>query len=183
MRRLCATVLTVLLCVHPLLAEGPLTKSAAREAARLATETSAAVDPDGWKAVRLLEPRSAIVVTTGERTVSGAFVTLDASTITVTRSGAAESINVDDVQMIEKRVRRGSALAAVFGTLGGIWLGSAVGFGLAESSRCYQHCGGVEFAIWSAIIGVPIAGGYGAWRSSSHLTEEVIYRRPSTARP
>jgi hypothetical protein len=84
--------------------------------------------------------------------------------------------------MIEKRVRRGSALAAVFGTLGGIWVGSAVACGLADSSRCYQHCG-VELAVWSAMIGVPIVGGYGAWRASSHLTEEVIYRRPGAARP
>jgi hypothetical protein len=183
MRRLCAAGLIGLVLVQPLRAEGPLTRSAAREASRLAADTSAAIDPDGWKAVRLLEPRSAIVVTTGDRTVSGAFVTLDSSTITVTRNGAAESVNIDDVQMIEKRVRRGSALAAVFGTLGGIWLGSAAAFGLAESTSCHQRCGGVELAVWSAMIGVPTAGGYGAWRASSHLTEEVIYRRPPTARP
>jgi hypothetical protein len=183
MRRLCAAGLIGLLFVQPLRAEGPLTRSAAREASRLAAETSAAIDPDGWKAVRLLEPRTAIVVTTGDGTVSGEFVTLDRSTITITRNGAAESVNIDDVQMIERRMRRGSALAAVFGTLGGIWLGSAAAYGLAESTRCYPSCGGVELAIWSAMIGVPIAGGYGAWRASSRLTEEVIYRRPSTARP
>lgn len=182
MRRLCATGLTVLLCVHPLLADGPLTRSADREAARLAAVPSRPVDADGWKAVRLLDPRSAIVVTIGDRTVSGAFVSLDDSKITVTRNGVTESINIDDVEMIEKRVRRGSALAAVFGTLGGIWLGTGMAFGLAESSRCYQHCGGVELAVWSSILGVPIAAGYGAWRSSSHMTEEVVYRRPSRAR-
>jgi hypothetical protein len=53
---------------------------------------------------------------------------------------------------------------------------------MAESSRCYRSCGGTELAIWSAIIGLPIAGGYGAWRSTSHLAEEVIYRRPSGQR-
>jgi hypothetical protein len=65
----------------------------------------------------------------------------------------------------------------VFGTLGGIWLGSGIGFAMAESSRCYRSCGGTELAIWTAIIGLPIAGGYGAWRSTSRLAEEVIYRR------
>jgi hypothetical protein len=178
MPRLFATVLTVLLCVHPLLADGPLTRSAMREAARLAAEPALPIEADGWKTVRLLEPKSAIVVTTGDRSVAGAFVSFDGSTITVTRNGLAESIAIGDIQMIEKRIRRGSALAAVFGTLGGIWLGSAVGFALAESTECYEHCGGAAFAIWSAIFGVPIATGYGAWRSSSHLTEEVIYRRP-----
>jgi hypothetical protein len=178
MRRLFAAALTVLLSVHPLLAEGPLTRSAVKEAARLAAEPDRPVESGDWKAVRLLEPNSAIVVTTGDRSVAGAFVSLDGSTIIVTRNGLEESIEIGDVQMIEKRVRRGSALAAVFGTLGGIWLGSVVGFGLADSTECYQHCGGVAFAIWSAIIGVPIVAGYGAWRSTSRLTEEVIYRRP-----
>jgi hypothetical protein len=183
MRKLCATGLMALLFVHPVLADGPLTRSAAREGARLAAELAPIAEPDGWKAVRLLEPRSAIVVTTGDRTVSGAFVALDGSTITVAHNGVPELVNVDDVQMVEKRVRRGSAVASVFGTLGGIWLGSALAFGIGESSRCYRSCGGQELAMWSAIIGVPIAGGYGAWRSSSRLTEEVVYRRPLPARP
>ena len=177
MRRLCATTLTGVLCVHPLLADGPLTRSADREAARLAAAPSPPVDADGWKGVRLLDPGSAIVVTIGGRTVSGAFVSLDDSNITVTRNGVTESVDIGEVEMVEKRVRRGSALAAVFGTLGGIWLGSGMAVGLAESSRCYQHCGGVELAVWSALLGVPIAAGYGAWRSSSHMTEEVVYRR------
>jgi hypothetical protein len=184
MRRLCATALTVLLGVHPLLADGPLTRAADREAARLAAAApSDPVDADAWKAVRLLDPGSAIVVTIGDRTVSGTFVSLDGSKITVTRKGVTESADIGEVDMVEKRVRRGSALAAVFGTLGGIWLGSGMAIGLAESSRCYQHCGGVELAFWSSLLGVPIAAGYGAWRSSSHVTEEVVYRRTSRARP
>ena len=89
---------------------------------------------------------------------------------------------LEDVQLVERRVRRGSALAAVFGTLGGIWLASGVGLAMAESSPCYRSCGGTELAIWSAIIGLPIAGGYGAWRSTSRLAEEVIYRRPPRQR-
>ena len=180
MRGLCSAGLIGLLFVQPLMAEGPLTRSVASEAARIAAETPNAIEPDSWKPVRLLEPQSAIVVTTGDRTVSGAFVALDGATITVAHNGVPELVNVDDVQMVEKRVRRGSALAAVFGTLGGIWLGSAVAFGIGESSRCYRSCGGAQLAMWSAIVGVPIGGGYGAWRASSHLTEEVIYRRPAS---
>ena len=80
-------------------------------------------------------------------------------------------------------VRRGSAGAAVLGTLGGIWLGSAVAFGLAEKTRCHPGCGGVQVAMLSAMIGIPIAGGYYGWYATSHVTEEVIYRRPSGTSP
>ena len=183
MRRPCAIALAVLLCVHPLLADGPLARSADREAVRLAAGPFRPVDADGWKAVRLLDPGSAIIVTIAGRTVSGAFVSLDDSRITLTRNGLTESTDIGDVEMVEKRVRRGSALAAVFGTLGGIWLGSGMAVGLAESSRCHQRCGGVELAVWSSLLGVPIAAGYGAWRSSCHMTEEVVYRRTYRARP
>jgi hypothetical protein len=180
-RRLCATGIITLLLVHPLLAEGPIARSAGREAVRLARESVPILD--NWRAVRLLEPGSTIVVTTADATMVGEFVSLDGSAITVARHRATESIAIGDVQMIEKRVRRGSALAAVFGTLGGLWLGSAVAFGIAEGRRCYPSCGLEDLAEWTAIIGVPIAGGYGAWRASSRLTEEVIYLRRSAARP
>jgi hypothetical protein len=137
----------------------------------------------GWQTVRLLEPGSKIVITTATETMTGAFVSVDDTALIVSQGGVIANLRVDDVQMIERQVRRGSALAAVFGTLGGFWLGSAMAYGLAESSRCYGNCGGVEFAVWSAIIGVPILGGYGAWRGSSRLTDEVIYRRQKAALP
>jgi hypothetical protein len=181
MRKFCATGIIKLLLVHPLLAEGPIARSAGREAVRLAGESVPTLD--NWRAVQLLEPGSTIVVTTAEATVVGEFVSLDGSAVTVASHGATESITVGDVQIIERRVRRGSALAAVFGAFGGLWLGSAVAFGIAESSSCYRSCGAERLAVWSAIIGMPIAGGYGAWRASSRLTEEVIYVRHSAARP
>ena len=90
---------------------------------------------------------------------------------------AVEHVNADDVLFVTARVRRGSSAAAVFGTLGGIWLGSGLAYGLAETTECYSGCAGVKLGIWSAIVGVPIAGGYGAWRLSSHPIEEVVYRR------
>ena len=34
-----------------------------------------------------------------------------------------------------------------------------------------------------ALIGIPTAAGYGAWRASSRMVEEVIYRRAATVRP
>jgi hypothetical protein len=179
MRRPYATLLTMLLCAHPLLAESPLTRSVAREAARLAAPP--ADDRSAWRAVRLLEPGARIVITTADAAVDRAFVGLRDSTLTVRNGSAEEEIALDEVLMIESRVRRGSAAAAVFGTLGGIWLGSAVALNLTYS-RCHA-CGAVRLAAWGAFIGIPIAGGYGAWYGSSRLTEEVIYRRPQTARP
>jgi hypothetical protein len=181
MRRLCATALTVLLCVHPLLADGPLTRTLTREAVRLAADTAPAAD--GWTAVRRLDSGASIVITTADTLVTGAFDSADATGITVTRSGTLERVNLDDVLMLERRVRRGSALAAALGAAGGLWLGSGLAVGIGLNVRCQPHCGGVEAGMFAAVIGVPIAAGYGAWRASSRLTEEVVYRRTSRARP
>jgi len=178
MKRLCAIGLMLTIGWQPMDAAGPMERSLFREAARLAREPAGETDWPGRQAVHLLQPGTQIVISTADAVVAGGFVAVDDSTIAVSKGDAVEHVNLEDVQIVERRVRRGSALAAVFGTLGGIWLGSGIGFALAESSRCYRSCGGTEFAIWSAIIGLPIAGGYGAWRSTSHLAEEVIYRRP-----
>ena len=183
MKRLCATGLMLTMGWQSLVAAGPLERSSSREATRLALESRDEADRSSWRTVRLLDPGAKIVITTADETMTGAFVSVDDTTLAVSRDGAILQLSVDDVQMVERRVRRGSAVAAVFGTLGGIWLGSAMAFGLAESSRCYGSCGAEVFAVWSAIIGVPILGGYGAWRSSSRLTEEVIYRRLPSVRP
>jgi hypothetical protein len=178
MKRLPAIGLILTIGWQPVAAAGPLERSLSREASRLARELNGETDWPGWRAVHLLQPGTPIVVTTAEAVVAGGFFAIDDSTMAVSKGGAIEHVNLGDVQMVERRVRRGSALAAVFGTLGGIWLGSGLGFAMAESSGCYRSCGGTELAIWSAIIGFPIVGGYGAWRSTSHVAEEVIYRRP-----
>ena len=177
MKRLCAIGLMLTMGWQSIAAAGPLERSVSREASRLARESAGEADRSGWRAVRLLDPGTRIVITTADETMTGAFVSVDDTTLAVSRDGVILHLNVDDVQMIERRVRRGSALAAVFGTLGGIWLGSAMALGLTDSSRCHRDCGPEIFAVWTSIIGVPILGGYGAWRSSSRLTEEVIYRR------
>jgi hypothetical protein len=128
--------------------------------------------------MRGLTPGRRIVVTTKTATVVGSFVAADASMITVRNGDVTEHLNAEDVVVIAGIGRRGSAGMAVLGALGGIFLGSGVAVGLAESSRCSQGCGGRRLAIWSTFIGIPIAGGYGAWYGSSRVTEEVIYRRP-----
>jgi hypothetical protein len=88
-------------------------------------------------------------------------------------------VPIGDILTITGPVRRGSAAAAVLGTLGGIWLGTAMAVALAYT-RCQPNCAGVQLGIWGSMIGVPAAGGYGAWRASSRLTEEVIYGRQIT---
>jgi hypothetical protein len=183
MKRFCATGLMLAMGWQSISAAGPLERSVSREAIRLARESAGEADRSGWRTVRLLEPGSKIVITTADETMTGAFVSVDDTTLAVNRDGTVLHLSVDDVQMVERRVRRGSAVAAVFGTLGGFWLGSAMAFGLAESSRCYSSCGAEILTVWSAIIGVPILGGYSAWRGSSWLTEEVIYRRQKVALP
>jgi hypothetical protein len=183
MKRLCATGLMLTMGWQSIAAAGPLERSASREATRLARAWTDEADRSDWRTVRLLEPGAKIVITTADETMTGAFVSVDDTTLAVSRDSAILQVNVNDVQMVERRIRRGSAAAAVFGTLGGIWLGSAMAFRLAESWRCYGSCGAEILAGWSTVIGVPILCGYGAWRSSSRLTEEVIYRRLPWARP
>jgi hypothetical protein len=177
MKQLCATALTLAMGWQPVAAAGPLERSLARETSRLARESAGTTEWPGWRAVHLLQPGTQIVVTTAEAEVAGEFVAVDDSSIAVSKGSTVEHVDLGDVQIVERRVRRGSALAAVFGTLGGIWLGSGLAFAAAESSQCYRRCGGTELGMLSAIIGVPILGGYGAWRLTSHLTEEVVYRR------
>jgi hypothetical protein len=90
-----------------------------------------------------------------------------------------ERVPIGDVLAITAPVRRGSAAEAVLGTLGGIRLGTAMAVALAYT-RCQPNSGAVELGMWGSMIGVPVAGGYGAWRASSRLREEVIYRREVT---
>ena len=180
MRRFCATGLAILLCAHPVFADGPLTRSAAREAGRLAAAPSDGVDRSDWKPVRLLDPGAKIVVTTADGTSLRTFVAVDDSRLTVRNGIADEEIPVDAVLMIEKQVRRGSVTAAILATVSGVFLGSVVAVHLAYS-RCYA-CGAAELAAWSAFFGIPIATGYGAWHATSHLAEEVVYRRAPAPR-
>jgi hypothetical protein len=186
MRRICTIGLTVLLCCQPLLAAaadgavpaGPLARSVSREALRLAAESSGRAATPDWEALRGLDRGKPVIVTTATATFTGTFVAANDETLSLQDGAATRNVNVEDVLLITGKVRRGSAGAAVLGTLGGIWLGSAMALGLTQNQRCASGCAGVGVAILSAIIGVPIAGGYGAWYQSSRLTEEVIYRRP-----
>jgi len=185
MRRIPSIVLSVLLCCEPLRVvlaaasspAGPLAQSVSREAAKLAGNVTAKVDARDWQRLQDLNPGTRIVIATSTRTFNGTFVNADSTSLTLQRGEARERVDADDVLLVAASRRRGSAGAAVFGTLGGIWLGSAVAYGLAENTRCYSDCRGLTLGVWSAIIGIPIAGGYGAWRLSSRLIEEVVYRR------
>lgn len=87
-----------------------------------------------------------------------------------------ELIPASDIQLISRVLRRGSGAAAAFGTVGGILLGSWLG-GAIASQGCRGDCGGIETAAFASVTGVPIVTGYGAWRWSSRLSEEVVYRK------
>jgi hypothetical protein len=185
MTRFCTIALSLLLCCQSVHSEtgpdsvpgAPLAGSVTREASRLAVEARANIAPTDWETLRELTQGKRIVVTTRATTLAGEFISADAATLILQRGDYVEHLSADDVLFVTARVRRGSAAAAVFGTLGGIWLGSGLAYGVAESTRCYSGCAGVNLGIWSAIVGVPIAGGYGAWRLSSRPIEEVVYRR------
>jgi hypothetical protein len=185
MTRFCTIALALLLFCQAVQCEGaphsapgaPLAVSVAREASRLALEAGANSVPPDWETLRELAPGKRIIVTTLTTTLAGEFISVDSAALVLQHGDAIERVGADDVLFVVTRVRRGSAPAAVFGTLGGIWLGSALAYGLAETTNCYSGCGGVKLGMWGAIVGVPIAGGYGAWRLSSHPIEEVVYRR------
>jgi hypothetical protein len=186
MRNICAIGLTVLVCGQPIVtvsaddggSPGPLGRSVSREAARLAAESSGRAAAHGWEALRGLDPGARIIVTTANTTHTATFVSASDTTLTVRNGDAAERLNAEDVVFVAHLVRRGSAAAAVLGTLGGIWLGAGLAVVLAENTQCYRDCAAARLGFWSAIVGVPILGGYGAWRGTSRVTEEIIYRRP-----
>jgi hypothetical protein len=186
MRNICAIGLTVLVCAQPMVAlaaddggsPGPLGRSVSREAARLAAEPAGRAATHGWEALRGLDPGTRIIVTTANTTLTATFVSANDTTLNVRNGDAPELLNAEDVVFVAHLVRRGSAGAAVLGTLGGIWLGAVLAVGLAENTRCYGDCGAARLGFWSAIVGVPILGGYGAWYGTSRVTEEIIYRRP-----
>ena len=185
MTRFCTIAVSLLVFCQAVQCEGvphsapgaPLAVSVAREASRLAVEIGASTVPPDWETLRELAPGKRIIVTTLTTTLAGEFISADSAALVLQHGDAIERVGADDVLFVVTRVRRGSAPAAVFGTLGGIWLGSALAYGLAETTNCYSGCAGVKLGMWGAIVGVPIAGGYGAWRLSSHPIEEVVYRR------
>jgi hypothetical protein len=163
---------------QPLFASSPIERAIWREASRLARESDREPDRSLLQAVGQLERGTRIVITTADTLVTGAFESMDATTIAVSKDGVVQRVNSDDVLMIEKRVRRGSAVAAALGAVGGLWLGSVLAVGIGLNSRCQPNCGGVEAAMVGTVIGLPIATGYGAWRGTSHMAAEVVYRRP-----
>jgi hypothetical protein len=186
MRNICAIGLTVLVGSQPIVAvaaggaesSGPLGRSVSREAARLAAESAGRAATHGWEALRGLDPGTRIIVTQANTTLTATFVSANDTTLTVRNGDAVEYLDAEDVVLVANLVRRGSAGAAVLGTRGGIWLGAGLAVGLADSTRCYPDCGAARLGMWSAMIGVPIFGGYGAWYGTSRVTEEIIYRRP-----
>jgi hypothetical protein len=177
MRGLCATGLIMLLCAHPLLADGPLARSISREASRVAGQTSATPEPAGWKHVRALQPGRKVIVTTGEGLTAGAFVEAGASTLSIAAGGLTKILDAGDVQLVTGISRRGSAGAAAAGAVGGLFAAPIVVLAIAGESRA------AYLAAWAALIGLPIAGGYGAWYGTSRMAEEVIFRRASPAQP
>ena len=179
MRNLCAIGLMLATSWQPISAAGPLEHSLSREASRLAREPGGDPDWSAWRALHLLELGSTIVITTAFATTSGEYVGADAAAISVSRNGIIEQVPADDVLVVSVLKRRGSAAAAAAGTIGGLYLGSFVGYGLASGSRCYDRCGGAVLTLLAAMIAGPILGGYGAWHASSRMAEEIIYRRPS----
>src|SRR5712672_67878 len=116
--------------------------------------------------------------TTANAALTATFVAANDTTLTVRNGDAAEQLNAEDVVFVARLVRRGSARAAVLGTVGGIWLGAGLAVAVAENARCYRDCAAARLAAWSAILGVPIFGGYGAWHGTSRVTEEIVYRQP-----
>ncbi len=184
MPRIVATVLSLVLFCEPLhvviaadSSTGPLADSLSGEAARLAAGASVDVASPDWEVLHQLNPGDRIVVTTSTTSFNGSFVGADSSTLTVKRGEMKDRLKAEDVLVIAVSRRRGSALAAALGTVGGIWLGSSLALGLAENVRCYQSCAGASLGILSTMIGVPIGSGYGAWRLSTRSTEEIVYRR------
>jgi hypothetical protein len=105
-----------------------------------------------------------------------------ADTIAVRTDGTITRASVTEVLTVARSVRRGSAVDSGMGVVGGFFLGT-LSAAMLSGTRCENSCGGVGLAAFGLFIGAPIGAGYAAWRASSHMVEEVIYRRPPQVRP
>jgi hypothetical protein len=175
MRKLITLGLVAILGGLPVHAAGPVERAISREAARLARDTDGP-DASSWRQLRGLAPGTPITVMTEGGSVSGRFVSFDEKTVMVSRNGVVEHFGVDDINMVQRRVRRGSALTAALAATLGLWAGAGIATNLAFE-QCQPNCGGVQAGMFAAAIGIPIAAGCGAWRASSHLVDEVVYQR------
>src|SRR4051812_22871403 len=105
MRRLCAIGLILTLCCPSVWAAagepgltGPLGRSAAREASRLAGERPDAATLDTWRAVRDVKPATPIAITTMTGTVTRPFIAADDTALFV--------LNVDQPGLTDDMKRR-----------------------------------------------------------------------------
>jgi hypothetical protein len=84
----------------------------------------------------------------------------------------------EDVLVITVPARRGgSPQAAALGAVGGFALAYATAIGIGLNAKCQPNCGPVIGLMVASVVGMPIAGGYAAYRATSHASERVIYRR------
>jgi hypothetical protein len=178
MRRLVAALVMTAVGGVPLLAEGPMTRAIAREASRLVVELPDSVPYADWRAVRALKPGTHVVIATADTLVTGRLLSAAPGEIAVDQDGVVQRVRIDEVQAVERHGRRGSAAATGLAAAGGLLLGSILASEIGFNVRCQPNCGGVEAAMFGAVIGIPIAAGYAAWRATSHVAAEVIYRRP-----
>jgi hypothetical protein len=81
-----------------------------------------------------------------------------------------------DVRRIVRPARRrGSKWGALGGAAAGLWLGVGAAVGLA-TTQCGGSCTDEKALAWTAVIGLPVAGGFLGYHGFARKTEEVIYR-------
>jgi hypothetical protein len=91
------------------------------------------------------------------------------------RADLLQRVLAPEVLSVTASKRRGSGGAAALGAIGGVFLGSILASAMLVN--CYHCSGGAIPLAFGLVFGTPIAAGYGAWRLSSSVVDDVIYRR------
>ncbi len=87
-----------------------------------------------------------------------------------------EAVPARDVVVVSRSIRRGSGAAAAFGTIGGIYLGSLLATSVISANCSHSgSCRWIGPLAFVTVIGVPVLTGYGSWRASSRVIQEVVY--------
>jgi hypothetical protein len=159
-------------------APGPLARSIAAEAARLAAiQPKANADDVAWAKVEKLDRRTEVAVLDREgNRVHGHFAEADDDSLEL-RDGALTNrisrTNVLEIATVEPG--KGSPSAAVGFALAGAAAAFLIDTRLAFS-RCYGSCGSTIATMVGLTAGLPLLGGFSGYYGFRKPAQRVIYR-------
>lgn len=136
-----------------------------------------------WDVLRQLQAGEKIEVErkTGEKKLSGKFVSMSDTELVIERKGKNESFMRDDVRRVWQ-VDPPSRLQRVKSTSGwggaGFLLGAVIGIGIALGADCSGGCEDENAAVIGVMIGLPVAGALVGYFTPGDGKRTLIYSAP-----